>query len=455
MSAPHILVVDDEPDIRTLVQEILSDEGYDVDVAADATSARESRRLRRPDLVLLDIWMPGEDGISLLKEWQDGGGITCPVIIMSGHGTVETAVEATRLGAYDFIEKPLTLAKLLLSVRRALEADQAQRQNLDLEDLAYVSEPIGSSVAMQQLRAQARRIAQHDSWVLITGEPGTGKETIARYIHSLSPRSDRPFVSMTAAGLAREESLAELLGSETSELVQHGLLEQANGGVFFLDEVADMDLQAQGRLLSALEGQNFLRIGGTHPVTADVRVMAASQRDLQQEVQAQRFREDLYYRLNVVPLRVPPLREHAEDVPELLSYYADFYCSREGLPYRRFAIAAQNRLRHYSWPGNTRELRNLVQRLLIMGSSEQVTSEEIELALGQRSEQRNDEPQWQHNVFELPLREAREEFERNYLLHQLKQCRGSVSRLSQKVGMERTHLYRKLRALGINPKEVD
>ncbi|MDQ4146291.1 MAG: sigma-54 dependent transcriptional regulator [Pseudomonadota bacterium] len=455
MSAPHILVVDDEPDIRTLVQEILSDEGYDVDVAADATSARESRRLRRPDLVLLDIWMPGEDGISLLKEWQDGGGITCPVIIMSGHGTVETAVEATRLGAYDFIEKPLTLAKLLLSVRRALEADQAQRQNLDLEDLAYVSEPIGSSVAMQQLRAQARRIAQHDSWVFITGEPGTGKETIARYIHSLSPRSDRPFVSMTAAGLAREESLAELLGSETSELVQHGLLEQANGGVFFLDEVADMDLQAQGRLLSALEGQNFLRIGGTHPVTADVRVMAASQRDLQQEVLAQRFREDLYYRLNVVPLRVPPLREHAEDVPELLSYYADFYCSREGLPYRRFAIAAQNRLRHYSWPGNTRELRNLVQRLLIMGSSEQVTSEEIELALGQRSEQRNDEPQWQHNVFELPLREAREEFERNYLLHQLKQCRGSVSRLSQKVGMERTHLYRKLRALGINPKEVD
>ncbi len=455
MSAPHILVVDDEPDIRTLVQEILSDEGYDVDVAADATSARESRRLRRPDLVLLDIWMPGEDGISLLKEWQDGGGITCPVIIMSGHGTVETAVEATRLGAYDFIEKPLTLAKLLLSVRRALEADQAQRQNLDLEDLAYVSEPIGSSVAMQQLRAQARRIAQHDSWVLITGEPGTGKETIARYIHSLSPRSDRPIVSMTAAGLAREESLAELLGSETSELVQHGLLEQANGGVFFLDEVADMDLQAQGRLLSALEGQTFLRIGGTHPVTADVRVMAASQRDLQQEVQAQRFREDLYYRLNVVPLRVPPLREHAEDVPELLSYYADFYCSREGLPYRRFAIAAQNRLRHYSWPGNTRELRNLVQRLLIMGSSEQITSEEIELALGQRSEQRNDEPQWQHNVFELPLREAREEFERNYLLHQLKQCRGSVSRLSQKVGMERTHLYRKLRALGINPKEVD
>ncbi len=454
MSAPHILVVDDEPDIRNLVQEILSDEGYEVDVAADAASARESRRLRRPDLVLLDIWMPGEDGISLLKEWQDGGGLTCPVIIMSGHGTVETAVEATRLGAFDFIEKPLTLAKLLLSVRRALEADQLQRENLGLGGQSYAAEPIGSSAVMQQLRAQARRIAQHDSWVLITGEPGTGKETIARYVHSLSPRSDHPFVSMSAAALARENSTSELLGSEAGEAVHHGLLEQASGGVFFLDEVADMDLQAQGRLLNALEGQSFLRVGGSQPVNADVRVMAATQHDLQQEVRADRFREDLYYRLNVVPLRVPSLREHAEDIPELLSYYADFYCSREGLPYRRFAIAAQNRLRHYSWPGNSRELRNLVQRLLIMVTSEQIGVDEVELALGQRGE-RTEEPRWRHNVFELPLREAREEFERSYLLHQLKQCRGSVSRLSQRVGMERTHLYRKLRALGINPKEVD
>ena len=190
-------------------------------------------------------------------------------------------------------------------------------------------------------------------------------------------------------------------------------------------------------------------------MSVDVRVMAASQRDLQAEVRAERMREDLYYRLNVVPLRVPALREHAEDIPELLNYYVDFYCGREGLPYRRFAIAAQNRLRHYSWPGNTRELRNLVQRLLIMGTSEQIIASEVELALGQQTEKNQDEPQWQQNVFELPLREAREEFERSYLLHQLKQCRGSVSRLSQRVGMERTHLYRKLRALGINPKEVD
>ncbi|MGH8501691.1 MAG: sigma-54-dependent transcriptional regulator [Gammaproteobacteria bacterium] len=453
MSASHILVVDDEPDIRNLVQEILSDEGYEVDVAADASSARESRRLRRPDLVLLDIWMPGEDGITLLKEWQDGGGLSCPVIIMSGHGTVETAVEATRLGAYDFIEKPLTLAKLLLSVRRALESDQQQRESAQLGDQPYLSEPIGSSVMMQQLRAQARRIAQHDSWVLITGEPGVGKETIARYIHSLSPRNDRPFVSAAAAAL---DSTAELLGSaDTDGVVRQGVLEQASGGVFFLDEVGDMGLEVQSRLLNVLEGQNSARVGDSRPSGLDVRVMAASQRDLQAEVRAGRMREDLYYRLNVVPLRVPALREHAEDIPELLNYYVDFYCGREGLPYRRFAIPAQNRLRHYAWPGNTRELRNLVQRLLIMGTSEQIAASEVELALGQQAEKNQDEPQWQQNVFELPLREAREEFERSYLLHQLKQCRGSVSRLSQRVGMERTHLYRKLRALGINPKEVD
>jgi two-component system, NtrC family, nitrogen regulation response regulator NtrX len=455
MSAPHILVVDDEPDIRNLVQEILSDEGYEVDVAADASSARESRRLRRPDLVLLDIWMPGEDGISLLKEWQDAGGVACPVIIMSGHGTVETAVEATRLGAYDFIEKPLTLAKLLLSVRRALETDQFQRDNAELGDESYVRDPIGSSVIMQQLRAQARRIAQHDSWVLITGEPGVGKEAIARYIHSLSPRNAHRFVSITGYALAGEDGEIEAAGAEPAEGFYRGLLEQANGGVFFVDEVADLDLAAQGRLLSALEGESFLRDGNSQPESADMRVIAATQRDLQQEVHAGRFREDLYYRLNVVPLRVPALREHAEDIPELLNYYVDYYCGREGLPYRRFTIAAQNRLRHYAWPGNSRELRNLVQRLLIMGTSEQISVEEVVLALGQREQGNQDEPQWRPDVFELPLREAREEFERSYLLHQLKQCHGSVSRLSQRVGMERTHLYRKLRALGINPKEVD
>jgi DNA-binding NtrC family response regulator len=451
----HILVVDDEPDIRDLLKELLEDEAYEVSVAADTAAARERRRLRRPDLILLDIWMPGEDGISLLKEWRESGGMPCPVIIMSGHGTVETAVEATRLGAYDFIEKPLTTAKLLLSVRRALEADQLQKENIGLKQLTpRVIEPVGSSPVMQQIREQAKRVAQHDTWILITGEPGVGKETIARYMHELSIRGERRFVNMGLVPRGRGDSSVELFGSETGDSVHYGLLEQANGGVLYLDEVSGMDLSAQGRLLNALESGSFIRIGGRESVQIDVRVIAATHRDLSREVKAGRFREDLFYRLNVVPMHVPSLRERAEDIPELLQFYVDFYCSREGLPYRHFSIAAQNRLLHYPWPGNVLEVRNLVQRLLILGTAEEITLGEVESALGGQKVPTEENQQWQHNVFELPLREAREAFERIYLLHQLKHTKGSVSKLSQRIGMERTHLYRKLRALGINPKEV-
>jgi DNA-binding NtrC family response regulator len=447
--------VDDEPDIRDLLKELLEDEGYEVSVAADTAAARERRRLRRPDLILLDIWMPGEDGISLLKEWRESGGMPCPVIIMSGHGTVETAVEATRLGAYDFIEKPLTTAKLLLSVRRALEADQLKKENIGLKQLTpRVIEPVGSSSVMQQIREQAKKVAQHDTWILITGEPGAGKETIARYIHELSIRGNRRFVNMGLVPRGRGDSSVELFGSETGDSVHYGLLEQANGGVLYLDEVSSMDLSAQGRLLNSLESGSFIRIGGRESVQIDVRVIAATHRDLSREVKAGRFREDLFYRLNVVPMHVPSLRERAEDIPELLQFYVDFYCSREGLPYRHFSIAAQNRLLHYPWPGNVLEVRNLVQRLLILGTTEEITLGEVESALGGRKVPTEENQQWQHNVFELPLREAREAFERIYLLHQLKHTKGSVSKLSQRIGMERTHLYRKLRALGINPKEV-
>lgn len=454
MTSQYILVVDDEPDIRELLQEILEDEGYEVSVAEDAASAREQRRLRRPDLILLDIWMPGEDGISLLKEWRESGGIPCPVIIMSGHGTVETAVEATRLGAYDFIEKPLTTAKLLLSLRRALEADQLQKENIGLRQMSIqVIEPVGSSTVMNQLREQAKKVAQHDTWLLINGEPGTGKETMARYVHSLSARSERRFVNMGLAPLGRGDPAVELFGSETGDSIHYGLLEQANGGVLFLDEVSHMDLLSQGRLLNALESGSFVRIGGRKSVQVDVRVIAATHRDLLREVKAGRFRDDLFYRLNVVPLQVPPLREHPEDIPELLQFYVDFGHTHEGLPYRHFSISAQNRLLHYPWPGNVLEVRNLVQRLLILGASEEISADEVETALGGRSAPAEEE-QWQHNVFDLPLREAREAFERIYLLHQLKHTEGSVSKLSQRIGMERTHLYRKLRALGINPKEV-
>ncbi|HHB12056.1 MAG TPA: sigma-54-dependent Fis family transcriptional regulator [Chromatiales bacterium] len=457
MTGKHILVVDDEPDIREVVKDILEDEGYEVSTAANAAEARERRRQRKPDLILLDIWMPDLDGISLLKEWKEAGGLPCPVVIMSGHGTVETAVEATRLGAYDFIEKPLTTAKLLLTVKRALEAEQLARENLGLRQQAViVSEPVGSSPVMQALRDQARRVAQHDTWVLITGEPGSGKETLARYIHSLSARREGPFVAVNAVMLSREDAAVELFGSEEGETIHYGLLEQANGGTLFLDEVTDMDMQAQGRLLSALEGERFTRVGGREPVEVDVRVIAATQADLRAEVEAGRFRDELFHRLNVVPLHVPPLREHAEDVPELLAFYVDYYNTHEGLPYRHFSIAAQNRLLHYHWPGNVLELRNLVQRLLILGTEEEITAEEVEGALAPAppSGAQPPPPPGTESWFELPMREAREAFERAYLQHHLQKAQGSVTRLSEQVGMERTHLYRKLRSLGINPKDM-
>lgn len=451
MSPAYILVVDDERDIRELLKEILVDEGYEVSVAENGETARLARRARRPDLVLLDIWMPDVDGISLLKEWSDERGPSVPVIMMSGHGTVETAVEATRLGAYDFIEKPLSMARLLVTIARALEADRLARENLGLRKyVPSVVEPPGRSVAMQQLREQIQRVAQRDVWVLIHGEPGTGKELCARYLHALSARRDRAFVSVGVATLLRENSAVELFGAEEGDRVHYGLLEQANGGTLFLDDVGEMDLAVQARLYGALASGACLRVGGSEPVQLDVRVVAATHRDLAQEVQAKRFREDLYYQLAVVPLTVPPLREHAEDVPDLLNQALDRFVAQEGLPYRRFTVAAQNRLRHYAWPGNIRELQNLVQRLLILGTGNDIEADEVEAALAAG----RDGPLTPPGLFDLPLREARENFERAYLEYQLRQVGGSIGKVAKQAGMERTHLYRKLRALGMNLKET-
>ncbi|MDX1654140.1 MAG: sigma-54 dependent transcriptional regulator [Candidatus Competibacteraceae bacterium] len=453
MSSAHILVVDDEPDIRDLVKEILEDEGYEVTAAENAAAAREARRLRRPDLILLDIWMPDMDGISLLKEWSEGERLPCPVIMMSGHGTVETAVEATRLGAYDFIEKPLSMAKLLLTVERALETERLTRENLGLKrQMRPVTEPVGKSEMAQHLRSQILRIAQHDTPVLITGEPGTGKEVYARFLHANSPRRAGPFVDVGVGSIARENSALELFGSEMGDRLHYGRLEQASGGTLFLDELADMDQDTQAKLAGALENGSFLRIGGKEPVAVNVRLVAASHRELEREVAEGRFREDLYYHLNVVPFKLPPLREHCEDVPELLNFYVNHFVDQEGLPYRRFTTAAQNRLRNYSWPGNIRELKNLVQRLLILGTDEEISLEETEAALSNVPASR---PREVANIpLDLPLREAREQFERAYLLQQFKECEGNVARLADRVGMERTNLYRKLRALGIDPKRA-
>jgi len=453
MSGSYILVVDDEPDIRQLVQEILEDEGYQVAVAEDGIAARQALRDRRPDLLLLDIWMPDLDGISLLKELAEGDGLPCPVVMMSGHGTVETAVEATRLGAYDFLEKPLSLAKLLLTTERALEVDKLQQENVGLRrQVQHTQEPVGKSPVMQRMREQVKRIAQHDTWVLITGEPGSGRETFARYLHSQSARSERPFVDLGVSSIAQGNEARELFGSEESGRIHYGSLEQARGGTLFLNEVGDMGLEAQSKLLGALETGSFLRVGGSDPVEIDVRIIAASQRNLEEEVRAGRFREDLFYHLNVVPLHIPPLREHREDVPELLNYYIDFYVAREKLPYRHFDMAAQNFLRNHIWHGNIRELKNLVQRLLILGTTGDIAVDEVESAMGV----------WEQTSgggvvvplsFDLPLREAREQFEKSYLEYQLEQHAGSVTKAAQAAGMERTHLYRKLRALGVEIKD--
>ena len=453
MSGPYILVVDDEPDIRSLVKEILEDEDFQVAVADNGIAARQALRERRPDLMLLDIWMPDLDGISLLKEWAEGDGLPCPVVMMSGHGTVETAVEATRLGAYDFLEKPLSLAKLLLTIERALEADILQLENVGLRrQMQYTQEPVGKSAAIQRLREQVKRIAQHDTWVLITGESGSGRETFARYLHAQSARRERPFVDLGVSSITQGNEARELFGSEEDGRTHYGSLEQARGGTLFLDEVGDMGLEAQSQLLGALDTGSFLRVGGTEPVEIDVRIVAATQRNLEEDVRAGRFREDLFYHLNVVPLHIPPLREHREDVPELLNYYVDFYAAHEKLPYRHFDMGAQNFLRNHSWHGNIRELKNLVQRLLILGAGDEIKVADVESAMGV----------WEQTTgggmavpisFDLPLRQAREQFEKGYLEYQLEKHAGNVTKVAQAAQMERTHLYRKLRSLGVEIKD--
>jgi DNA-binding NtrC family response regulator len=452
MTSRHILVVDDEPDIRSLVQEVLEDEGYSVATADGGEAARKARRLRRPDLILLDIWMEDIDGISLLREWSETGGLTCPVVMMSGHGTVETAVEATRLGAYDFIEKPISLAKLLLTVERAFESERLQRENVDLREHAQpIVEPQGKSTVMTQLREQAKKIAQHNSWVLISGEAGAGKGTFARYIHSHSARRDGPFVEIAVGSISEDNSAAELFGTEDGETVHYGRLEQANGGTLCIGDIADMDLQTQARLLSVFQTNSFTRLGGSEDVEVDLRVIATTQRNLENEVAAGRFRDDLFYHLNVVPLQIPALRDHPDDIHELLDYYINYLVTHERLTYRHFTVAAQNRLRNYDWPGNIRELKNLVQRLLILGSGENIELTEVEQAIS--SQRVTDQSTAPALPFDMPLREAREKFEHDYLLHQLTESGGSIGKLAKRVGMERTHLYRKLRALGIDHKK--
>lgn len=451
MSATHILVVDDEADIRTLLKEILSEEGYEVDVAANAVQARASRARQTPDLVLLDIWMPDVDGITLLREWSAANADGCPVVMMSGHGTVETAVEATRLGAFDFVEKPLSLAKLLRTVERALDAGKRRRQSGKLL-VPPLLVPVGKSRLMQQLRTQLQQIATQSSAVLLVGEPGSGREACARYLHEQSARNARPFVPLIASTLREADAQLRLFGREEGgEGAPAGLLEEVDSGTLFISEIEDLPPSVQRLLIGVLESGRFTRLNGTQPLTLGARVLSSAQPDIEHRG-PDGFRRALLAQLNARILRVPPLREYAEDVPELLRHYVDRAVDTENLPFRRFSVAAQNRLRNYPWPDNVRELRNLVQRLLTQPGPEEIRLEEIEQELAVQLP--SAEPLVKQDLLALPLREAREQFERAYLQQQLLLCNGKVGQLAKRVGMERTHLYRKLRSLGVDFRNV-
>jgi DNA-binding NtrC family response regulator len=449
MPSAHVLVVDDEPDIRDLLRDVLQDEGYRVSLAASAAEARGACRRERPDVALLDIWMPEEDGLSLLRGWTAPPGLAFPVVMMSGHGTIDTAVEATRLGAWDFIEKPVALARLLITLQRALEAARLKRSNAALRGQLAPGEPVGASTALRGLVQQLERLAQHDTPVLLRGEPGTGKEALARWMHGRGPRRDAPFVTVAAGAIADQQAAATLFGAESAQGVQPGLLEQAQGGTLFLDDVAELGAEQQLRLSSVLERRQLLRVGGREPVPLDARVVAASAQDLDRARDQGRLRDELYFQLAVVTLEVPPLRERQEDIPALVEQQLAWLAARDGLPERRFGEDALARLKRHAWPGNLRELRGLVQRLLVLGQGGVVDAAEVDAALaGRAALQAGDTG----NGFDLPLREARERFERAYLLHRLEEAGGSVGQLARLAGMERTHLYRKLRDLGIDIK---
>ncbi|HKZ73239.1 MAG TPA: sigma-54 dependent transcriptional regulator [Steroidobacteraceae bacterium] len=449
MSSARILVVDDEADIRSLLKEILSEEGYEVDVAANAGQARASRARQTPDLVLLDIWMPDVDGITLLREWSAGPSDGCPVVMMSGHGTVETAVEATRLGAFDFVEKPLSLAKLLRTVERALDAGKRKRQSGKLL-VPPLMVPVGKSRLMQQVRTELQQIAANASAVLLVGEPGSGREAFARYLHEAGDRARRPFVTLVASSLRDADAAAQLFGREGNGGA--GLLEQAGDGLLYISEIEDLPASAQRLLLGALESGTFTRVGGSETIELAARIVSSAQPGIESRAGTEGLRRDLLANLNTLIVRVPPLRDYAEDVPELLRYYVDRLVDTEGLPFRRFSVAAQNRLRNYPWPDNVRELKNLVHRVLIQGGSEEIRLEEIERELAVQAPA--GEPLVKQDLLALPLREAREQFERAYLQQQLLLCNGKVGQLAKRVGMERTHLYRKLRSLGVDFRSI-
>jgi two-component system, NtrC family, nitrogen regulation response regulator NtrX len=449
-----ILIIDDEADIRDLVSGILEDDGHQVRVARDSDEALDALRRRTPSLVVLDIWLQGSrlDGLDLLAMFKEIDA-AMPVVVISGHGTIETAVAAIRKGAYDFVEKPFTADRLLLVVQRALEIAKLKRENIELKVRSAASEHlIGSSAVMASLRSSIDRVALTNSRVLITGPAGAGKELVARLLHERSPRASAPFVAINAASISPERMESEIFGEDGPDgrARKVGVFESAHGGTLFLDEVGDMPHETQSKILRVLVDQRFRRLGGSTDVQVNVRVVSSSSRDLRGDIEQQRFREDLFHRLNVVPLRAPSLAERREDIPELAGYFVGRLAGMSGVPARQIGEDALAALQAADWPGNVRQLRNVIERILILATGDPTTPVTVDSlpaeawpnAAGVKREGLNE-------VIALPLRDARERFEREYLNVQITRFGGNISRTAAFIGMERSALHRKLKSLGV------
>jgi DNA-binding NtrC family response regulator len=421
---PLILVIDDEPDIRELVKDILEDEGYRVAIAGDGSQARASFASVTPNLILLDIWMPDVDGISLLKEFkQQDPNIT--IVMMSGHGTIETAVEATRRGAYDFIEKPLSMAKLLRSIELALESSHKQAANRQ----HHAQAPIGKSAQITLLREQSQRVAKYDMPILLQGEGGTGKHCYAHYLHSLGKYSTGKFIELTPESFPKDSLKLTSL---------------AKNNCLFISDLSLLPANAQTLLSHLLNTQQL----------ADSQLICATQYSLDIAINNGSFSEGLLYQLNSITLTIPPLRDHIEDIPELVHHFVDEHTASSEMTFRHFTVGAQNRLRNHPWQGNVLELKNVIQRLLVLGEADDIDVAEVDLTLRETSEQQAQASELNSINYDLPLREAREQFERIYLLQKLQETEGNVGKAAKLAGMERTHLYRKLRSLDIDSKQV-
>ncbi|MFP4672027.1 MAG: sigma-54-dependent transcriptional regulator [Desulfohalobiaceae bacterium] len=453
-----ILVVDDEEDIRISMAGILEDEGYQVQTCSSGEEALQILNREEPDLLYLDIWLPGKDGIKILERVrQDHSGV--PVVMISGHGNIETAVDSIKKGAFDFIEKPLSLDKVVLTTNKALEFRQLQQENQELRSrvkLDYVQEVTGKSRPIQELRTKIERVAPTEAWVLITGDNGTGKEIVARGIHKKSKRAKKPMIAVNCAAIPEELIESELFGHEKgaftgAEKTHVGKFELAHKGTLFLDEIGDMSLKTQAKILRILQEQSFERVGGGKSINVDVRVIVASNKDLPAEIRAGRFREDLYYRLNVFPLHVPRLRERIPDLPLLVQEFMDQLCRENGFKPLELSDEALRRMQDYAWPGNVRELKNFVERMLIMHAGQRVEAQDLPLEI------KNQGNSSQHSAGlglgaadSQDFKTARAQFEREFLASRLEECQGNVSRLAETIGLERSYLHRKLKFYGIH-----